>query len=154
MTLLASVRNFFAPIGGEYGYDDQQPMVDYSSVDQPREGRVVQVAPQAKPQKLTIYSPKSFEDAQHPAIDIKAGTTTIVNFHRLNAHEADRISFFLQGVVFALNGEFTQVADKTLVFAPNHMGLVNRGDLTAQAAQAQYTSFPNNNASPLHNVLR
>ena len=141
MSFLNTVRNFFTAPEDEYPYDNVG-MSDYAAEHQPREGRVVQVDQAPKPHRLTIYSPKSFDEAQHPALDIKSGTTTIVNFHRLNPADAERISYFLQGVVFALNGEFTKVADSTLVFAPNHMGIVNKADLAAQAQQGN-SSFQN-----------
>ena len=127
MSIFESVQRFFAPVDEDYVYDEHG--AGMGSVDhQPREGRVVSMDAPAKSEKLTIYTPTSFEDVQFPVADIKSGTTAIINFHKLKAQDAERVSFFLQGVVVALNGEFTQIAEQTMVFAPNHVGIEQKSE--------------------------
>ncbi|MEO7994989.1 MAG: cell division protein SepF [bacterium] len=152
MSFLNTVRNFFTTPDGEYA-DPQGSYGDYAAEHQPREGRVLNVEQAPKPHRLTIYNPKSFDESEHPATDLKMGTPTIVNFHHLPAHEADRFNAFMQGVVFAINGECTPVTDRTMAYSPAHTALQHKGESQESRQPAAGPTFRNFQA-PMTGTMR
>lgn len=63
-------------------------------------------------------APRSLNDAQKAAEDLKDRRPVIVNLERADDELARRVIDFISGVTYALNGFYERVGDKVFLFTP------------------------------------
>lgn len=68
--------------------------------------------------KVLVVEPKSFEEVQTIADQLKARRPVILNLESADRDQAQRILNFLSGSIYALNGETERVANGIFFFAP------------------------------------
>lgn len=72
---------------------------------------------------LVLFEPRSFDETQTIAKLLKDNRSTVVNLHRLSKDEAKRVTIFLSGVIYAIDGTIQVVGEKTYLCTPNNMNV-------------------------------
>lgn len=116
------LRDIFGSLGrrdevDEEEYDEPgQPTVTYSkgaSGARPN-FRVATVTQQS----ITVMPAASFADAQKAADRLKQGEAQIVNFEKTPHDVAERLTDFLNGITYALDGYVEKVGERVFLFTP------------------------------------
>ena len=68
---------------------------------------------------VKIYVPRSFDQVQEIADDLKAGRAVLVNYERVELEEQRRICDFINGVCYIMNGEVKRVSSAMVLYAPD-----------------------------------
>lgn len=68
---------------------------------------------------LVSVKPKKFSDTKLVSKEILKGNVLVVDINDMEKIEAIRFIDFLTGVLFATNGSFKKVAEKTYLVAPS-----------------------------------
>lgn len=68
--------------------------------------------------QISKRAPRSLNDAQKAAEDLKDRRPVIVNLERADEDLARRVIDFISGVTYALNGFYERVGDKVFLFTP------------------------------------
>ena len=133
-----SVKNFFGgnqDDGYEYEeYSDdtyeeefQQPVVTapvaggngpVASAVKPKTGGYNTVAQRSSGMKVVIVEPKTFEDSENIANQLRDMRPVFINFENTDPHEASRIVDFVSGATFALDGKLEKVAKDVFLCTP------------------------------------
>lgn len=90
------------------------------SADDARKRPVTLRLQSAKVTHVAVRQPQSFEDARIAADGLKEGRQQIVNLERTPQDLSERITDFLNGVTYALNGFVEKVGDRVYLFAPSN----------------------------------
>ncbi|WP_298587193.1 cell division protein SepF [uncultured Selenomonas sp.] len=68
---------------------------------------------------VKIYVPRSFDQVQEIADDLKAGRAVLVNYERVELEEQRRLCDFINGVCYIMNGEVKRVSTAMVLYAPD-----------------------------------
>lgn len=68
--------------------------------------------------KLTVFTPKSFEDVQKIIDEMRGGQTILVHLTALRTETAVRVLDLLSGAIYALGGGVYEVQKNTFMFNP------------------------------------
>ena len=68
---------------------------------------------------VKIYVPRSFDQVQEIADDLKAGRAVLVNYERVELEEQCRLCDFINGVCYIMNGEVKRVSTAMVLYAPD-----------------------------------
>ena len=72
---------------------------------------------------LVLFEPRSFDETQTIAKLLKDSRSAVINLHRLSKDEAKRVTIFLSGVIYAIDGTIQVVGEKTYLCTPNNMNV-------------------------------
>ncbi len=81
---------------------------------------------------LSLFEPSSFEEGVEIGNQLKSGTGVIVNLHRLQRDEAQRMIDFLTGVIYSLDGRIEKVAHQVILCSPRSLGVSGTISLTSE----------------------
>lgn len=72
------------------------------------------------PAALRVYvaSPVSFDDAKYYADYLKSNVAVIVNYDKVDENTQERISDFLNGILYVLNGSSQRVSASVQMYLP------------------------------------
>lgn len=73
--------------------------------------------------RVVVMEPKSFEDAQHIADQLKNRRPVIVNLENADRNLAKRVVDFISGTTYALNGNMQKVGNSIFLFVPNNVDI-------------------------------
>jgi cell division inhibitor SepF len=73
------------------------------------------------PMRMHIVEPKSFNDAQQIGDKFKSGIPVIINLQQTEKDVAKRIVDFSSGLVYALNGAITTIAQRVFLITPRNV---------------------------------
>jgi Uncharacterized protein conserved in bacteria len=76
-----------------------------------------------KQMRVVVLEPKSFEDAQSIADQLKSRRPVIVNLENAESILAKRIVDFISGTTYALNGNMQKVGNGIFLFVPNNVDI-------------------------------
>ena len=68
--------------------------------------------------KVILFEPRNYTDSEVIAKTIKLNCSAMVNLGKLNPNDKIRTLDFLQGVVYALDGTVSTVAENAVLFTP------------------------------------
>ena len=92
------------------------------SMVNPKTGRerakVVSLSSQNKVTRLVVYEPKSFDDVQSIVNQLKNKRPVILNLEETDKGIARRITDFVGGAVYALEGSVQKVSSSIMLFTP------------------------------------
>lgn len=134
----ARLRNGF--LGGEE-YDDEEetetaapPMA--AAAPENRRAPAPLRMQHVRTNKVEVrLSAKTFEDARVASDGLKNGIYQIVNLERASPQMAERITDFLNGVCYALDGTVERVGDKVYMYVPANVSVeVDSGDHSPRPA--------------------
>ena len=77
------------------------------------------------PRRVSVVSPKSFEEAQHLADCFKSQQLVIVNLRHVNGELSKRMVDFCSGLTYALGGQVRPIADRLFLLTPRHVEVSN-----------------------------
>ncbi len=81
-------------------------------------GKVVTLPQPDKNIKLVVFEPQSFDDVQTIVNHLKGKRPVILNMEEIDKGLARRITDFVGGAVFALDGTVQKVSSTIMLFAP------------------------------------
>ena len=93
-------------------------VVDFHSVASARESAAAAIK-----LKVVVIEPKSFDDAQMVANNLREKKPVVINFEHTEGEAAKRIIDFISGTTYALNGEIKKVGDKVFLCAPSNVNV-------------------------------
>ncbi|MBX5467608.1 MAG: cell division protein SepF [Firmicutes bacterium] len=77
--------------------------------------------PQSRGFRVVVTHPRSFEDGQVIADQVKGRRPVIVNFDQADERSAQRLLNFLSGVAYALDGGLRKVGDGIFLLTPSNI---------------------------------
>ncbi|ANK63138.1 MULTISPECIES: cell division protein SepF [Loigolactobacillus] len=72
----------------------------------------------AKASKIVIFEPRIYSDVKEVATHLMSNRAVVLNFKRIDQAQAKRIVDFLNGTVFAINGEIERVGEEIFLCTP------------------------------------
>lgn len=103
--------------GSERG-ESSRNVVDFHSA-QTAHGSVVT----SYKMKVIVIEPKTFDDAQQVANNLREKKPVVINFEKTEAEDAKRIIDFISGTTYALNGEIKKVGHNVFLCAPSNVNV-------------------------------
>lgn len=73
--------------------------------------------------KVIVIEPKTFDDAQQVANNLRDKKPVVINFEKTEAEDAKRIIDFISGTTYALNGEIKKVGHNVFLCAPSNVNV-------------------------------
>ncbi|MBO8162280.1 MAG: cell division protein SepF [Brevibacillus sp.] len=73
--------------------------------------------------RLMLFEPRSYNDAQDIADNLRHRRPVVINLQRVDKEQAKRIVDFLSGTVYALNGDIQKVGEHIFVCTPDHFDI-------------------------------
>lgn len=93
-------------------------IVDFQSAASARENAAASVKV-----KVIVIEPKTFDDAQQVANNLREKKPVVINFEKTEAEDAKRIIDFISGTTYALNGEIKKVGHNVFLCAPSNVNV-------------------------------
>jgi cell division inhibitor SepF len=90
--------------------------------------------------QISLYEPRMYADVKQIASQLLAGRAIVVNFTQMDTKAAGRMVDFLNGAVYAINGEMKRIGKEIFLCAPNNFEL--SGNLSSNL-KAETDSFNN-----------
>ncbi len=97
--------------------DSSRNVVDFQSAASARESSSVT----NMKMKVIVIEPKTFDDAQQVANNLREKKPVVINFEKTEADDAKRIIDFISGTTYALNGEIKKVGHNVFLCAPSNV---------------------------------
>ncbi len=82
---------------------------------------------------VDIYVPSAYDQVRRIADDLMAKKAAIVNYERVEAGEQRRISDFLNGVCYMLDGEARRISDNMALYVPSGVNVTTARTKPAKA---------------------
>lgn len=91
--------------------------------------------------QVVVSSPESLEDASEICMDLKDKKTIIVNLENVEYDTAQRISDFLCGACYALDGSIQLISDEIFIVGPVNVNITGqfKEDLKANGIKLPYS---------------
>lgn len=103
---------------------DREPEPEFSRTIEPRESKVVGLAPNPNNKmKMIVYQPMTYDDTQNIIDNLKNRKPVIVNLESLEIDTAQRILDFMSGAVYALNGNIHKISKGIFILVPNNVDI-------------------------------
>ena len=99
--------------------DSSRNVVDFQSAASARENSTVT----NMKMKVIVIEPKTFDDAQQVANNLREKKPVVINFEKTEADDAKRIIDFISGTTYALNGEIKKVGHNVFLCAPSNVNV-------------------------------
>lgn len=119
----------------------QQPPVSRTSggaLNPQRRGVTALRIEQTRQTQITVRrAVHSFDDARRAADGLKEGQQQIVNLEQTPADMSERITDFLNGATYAIEGSVEKIGEQVYLFTPNSVTI----DVEDKPAAASRTSF-------------
>ena len=127
------MSKFMEKVAGIMGFTDEDPEEDLieEEKEEPvredfrpnRKSAQVLSIHAPKQMKVVVLEPKSFDDSQHIADQLKNRRPVIVNLENAERNLAKRIVDFVSGATYALNGNMQKVGNGIFLFVPNNVDI-------------------------------
>ncbi len=75
-------------------------------------------APAMRASQVVVFAPRTFDDAQEVADQLRAGKPVILNLESTDREVAQRVVNFVSGSIYALSGEMHRIGSGMLMFLP------------------------------------
>ena len=85
--------------------------------------------------KVVVIEPKSFDDAQQVANCLRDKRPVVINFENTVDEDAKRITDFISGTIYALNGEIKKVSNTVFFCAPSNVNISYSEDKKSVSAE-------------------
>ena len=85
--------------------------------------------------KVVVIEPKSFDDAQQVANCLRDKRPVVINFENTVDEDAKRITDFISGTIYALNGEIKKVSNNVFFCAPSDVNISYSEDKKSVSAE-------------------
>lgn len=95
---------------------------DPINVNQPIKNKIVNIHTN-KQMNVVIYEPVEFEETPHIVDNLKNRKPVIINLENLDQESARKIFDFLNGAIYALDGQIQKVSKGIFILAPNNIDI-------------------------------
>lgn len=143
----------------EYGVNEEQPRENPAASVAARPAAVksaarTSVPSAAQPYKMVVINPVSYKDAEKIADHIKTGDPVVMNMEKTDPDEAERITNFIKGVMYALEGHVDRISDTIFLCTPQNMTIQKEGftAYSSPAAPAPSEAAPAPDGAPVMDV--
>lgn len=129
------MNRFMDKVIGIMGFTDEEPEEELIEEQEEKEvfykegarngrksAQVVSIHTQ-KQLRVVFMEPRSFEDAQNVADQLKNRRPVMVNLENADHSLAKRIVDFVSGTTYALNGNMQKVGNGIFLFVPNNVDI-------------------------------
>ncbi len=116
-------RSFDEKEEEELGNNRERQEKEADNVVNLRSGTSVRENVVAAQMKVIIIEPKTFDDAQQVANNLRERKPVVINFEHTDAESAKRIIDFISGTTYALNGEIKKVGHNVFLCAPSNVNV-------------------------------
>ncbi|MGQ9525947.1 MAG: cell division protein SepF [Armatimonadota bacterium] len=101
-------------------YEDESPLGPRGD----RGSRVVVRVQNARPSEISVrLAPRTLNDAQAAADELKQRRPVILNLEQTDREVAHRLVDFISGVTYALDGYYQRVGKNVFLFTPSHISI-------------------------------
>lgn len=102
----------------------QEPEPEIASVNN-KKNKVVNI--HTNPQmKVVVYDPTDFEETPKIVDNLKNRKAVIINLEKLDPEVARKIFDFLNGAIYALDGNIKKISQGIFVLAPNNVDIAGK----------------------------
>lgn len=123
-TFMNKIMGFFGMNDDDH-YEEEDDQMD--AVIQKGKNNVVSLHTQ-KNIRLVLFEPRSYDDSQEIADNLKSHRPVVVNLQLVRRDQAMRIVDFLSGTVYALGGSIQKVGPHIFICAPANVDI--QGSIT------------------------
>ena len=110
------------------GEEEEEEETEESYRGNRRNGTVLKVHSN-RGHQICKRAPRSLNDAQKAAEDLKDRRPVIVNLEKADDDLARRVIDFISGVTYALNGFYERVGDKVFLFTPSNIIIADEDEV-------------------------
>lgn len=110
------LSNFFGT--NDEAYDEQMPQVPVSNSDKVISMNGHPAATTSS--KISIYQPRLYSDVQEIADELLAHRATVVNFSQMETATANKVIDFLNGTVYAIDGDIKRIGEQIFLCTPHN----------------------------------
>jgi cell division inhibitor SepF len=110
------------------GEEEEEEETEESYRGNRRNGTVLKVHSN-RGHQICKRAPRSLNDAQKAAEDLKDRRPVIVNLEKADDDLARRVIDFISGVTYALNGFYERVGDKVFLFTPANIVIADEDEI-------------------------
>jgi cell division inhibitor SepF len=117
------------------GLNDEEEIIEQEKTtanDEPEQPALEQRRPNKTPSnvvsihsqkytKVVLIEPRSYDEAQEIADNLRSRRPVVVNLQRVRKEQAVRIVDFLSGTVYALNGSISKLGSNIFLCAPDNV---------------------------------
>ena len=96
--------------GSVLGFDDSD---DYENIT----GPVAVTRPQFK---ITVYTPKEFDDLKQMADSLLARSAVLIHFDKVDTNLRRRIIDYMNGLGYAVNAQVEKVSESIILYVPDN----------------------------------
>lgn len=100
----------------------EEPIRNPITTSQPIKNKIVNIHTN-KQMNVVIYEPIEFEETPHIVDNLKNRKPVIVNLEKLDQELAKKIFDFVNGAVYALDGQIQKVSKGIFILAPNNIDI-------------------------------
>lgn len=101
-------------------YEEEEEIDPYVPISQ--KGKIVNIQTNTNV-KVILVEPVHFDETPQICDNLKDRKTVVVNLERSDSEEARKIFDFLNGAVYALDGQIQKIANGVFILAPNNVEL-------------------------------
>jgi cell division inhibitor SepF len=123
-----SKRGFFEKFLGVFGFEaediieeEEAAALEEPSRKEPKERGKLVTLNQARPVRMLIVEPTSFEEVQGLVDHLKNKRAVIINLEDIDKSLAKRIADFMGGAIYALDGTMQKVSGSIFLFTPQNI---------------------------------
>jgi cell division inhibitor SepF len=98
--------------------EESNSEAEYNFAEQRKNKGNVVGLPTAKTTKMVLSEPRSYEDTQEIADQLRLRRPVLVNLQRVRPDQGTRIVDFLSGTVYALNGGISKIGQNIFLCTP------------------------------------
>ncbi len=124
-------------------YEKEEIAVDeFESYEQTRQDKssknqnVVALSSVQKPAKVMLIEPRTYDEVQDIADQLKTRKAVIINLQRVNHEQAKRIVDFLSGTVYAIGGDIQKLGINIFLCTPDNVDV--SGTITEMLQHERY----------------
>ena len=115
--MLKKIKSFFF-LDDE---DQEFEQGDAPIKEKPSKQNVVSLQSNQKSSKLVITEPKSYQETQLIADELKSRRAVLVNLQKVDYEQGRRIVDFLSGTVYAVGGDIQRIGENIFLCTPDNV---------------------------------
>lgn len=116
-TLMNRIMGFFGMSEEDDHYEEEEEYEMEAPLPNKGKSKIVSLHTQ-KNIRLILFEPRSYEDSQEIADNLKSHRPVVVNLQLVRRDQAIRIVDFLSGTVYALGGSIQKLGSHIFICAP------------------------------------
>ncbi|WP_366921445.1 cell division protein SepF [Metallumcola ferriviriculae] len=125
-----------------YDSEPEEHTSDWQEMKRNRKANVVSLQSAQQPVKMVFLKPRTFDEVQDIANNLKNRRPVILNLESTDKEVAQRIVDFLSGSTYALGGSMQKLSAAIFLFMPQNIDI--SGHFDEETSEKNIFSFMNN----------